>query len=190
MGRRSSITRLDPELKRTLDELLRDGRLTQRQITEHLNALLAERGAETRVSKSAVNRYAMRMESLGAKLRQQREIAEMWIGKLGAQPAGQVGHLLNEFVRGLAFDTAMSLSEGDEPVEPKLLKELSIAVERLERAASEGVRREAEIRKQLAAEAREQLDDLEAEGRRRALDPDEIIQRMRELYGIYEQDVA
>ncbi|WP_156182845.1 phage protein Gp27 family protein [Marinobacter subterrani] len=43
-------------------------------------------GHEERLSKSAVNRYAVRMNQVGEKLRQSREVAEMWIAKLGAQP--------------------------------------------------------------------------------------------------------
>ena len=104
------------------------------------------------------------MEQVGAKLRQSREIADMWVGKLGSQRSGQVGHLLNEMVRTLAFDAAMQLSEGDAPVEPKMLKDLSIAIERLERASSENVKREQEIRQKALADAAEKVTTVAKKG--------------------------
>jgi len=152
MGRRSSIEQLAPDVLKALQELLRDPRISQLEATERINAILAERGEE-KVSKSALNRYSQRMEQVGAKLRQGREIASMWIGQLGSEPAGQVGQLLNEIVRNLAFDTAMKLSEEDKPVAPKALKELALAVERLEKAASESDKRISEARKQALQEA-------------------------------------
>lgn len=154
MGRQpSTIDMLPEDIREKLQELLRDPRVTQLEATARINAILEEEGHPDRLSKSAVNRYALRMEQVGAKLRQSREIAQMWIGRLGAEPQGQVGHLLNEMVRGLAFDCAMSLSEGEEPVPPKMLRDLAMAVEKLEKAASENVKREEDIRKRALEEA-------------------------------------
>ena len=161
MPKRSTISTLPPDIKEALHELLLDPRVSQLEVTRQINALLEESGSEERVSKSAVNRYAVRMEEVGAKLRQSREIADMWIGKLGAQPQGQVGHLLNEIVRNLAFDTAMHLAEGEEPAHPKLIRELAMAIERLEKAASESVKREEDIRKQERERLAAELDSLE-----------------------------
>ena len=53
------------------------------------------------------------MEKIGARLQQSREIAKMWIGRLGAEPQGEVGKLLNEMVRGLAFDATVAMADGD-----------------------------------------------------------------------------
>ena len=161
MGRKqqSSIDRLPDDIREQFQELLRDPRVTQLDVVARINALLEEEGRPERLSKSAVNRYAVRMEEVGARMRQSREVADMWIGKLGAEPQGKVGKLLNEMVRTLAFETAMKLGEGEEPAEPKMLKDLSIAVERLEKAASENVKREEEIRKRALAEAAARVDE-------------------------------
>lgn len=159
MPRPSTIDKLSPEFRDALNELLRDPRVSQIEATDRINHMLAQADEAERVSKSAVNRYAVKMDKVGAKLRQSREIAEMWIGKLGSEPSGQVGHLLNEVVRNLAFDTAVRLSEDDEPVPPKLIRELSIAIERLEKASSENEKRTAEIRRQTAEEAAEKVSE-------------------------------
>lgn len=154
MGSPSSIERLPQDVLEKLQELLRDARVSQCEATVRINRILEEDGIPERVSKSAVNRYAMRMEEVGAKLRQSREIAKMWIGRLGAEPQGEVGKLLNEMVRALAFEVTMNMAEGGiEEVKPKMLRDMSIAIEKLEKAASENVKREEEIRKRAIEEA-------------------------------------
>ena len=162
MAQRSSIERLPDDIRDKLHELLRDPRVTQLEATKRINAILEEEGVPDRVSKSAVNRYAGKMEEVGAKLRQSREIAKMWIGKLGAAPQGEVGKLLNEMIRTLAFEMTLNLSEGTIEAEPKMLKDLAIAIERLERAATTNVKREQEIRaKEREAAKKDAVDTLE-----------------------------
>lgn len=150
----SSIDRLPEDIREKLHDLLRDPRVTQLEATARINAILEEGMHPERLSKSAVNRYALRMQEVGAKLRQSREIASMWIGKLGAEPQGEVGKLLNEMVRTLAFEVTMKLAEGDiDEVEPKMIKELATGIHRLEQAAEKNAKLEAEIRKQARDQA-------------------------------------
>lgn len=156
MGAQSSIAQLAPDLLELLQELLRDPRITQLDATRQINELLTRQG-EPPLSKSAVNRYSVKMDKIGAKLTQSRAIADMWIGKLGNEPQGQVGQLLNEVVRNLAFDTAIKLSESDEDiVEPRLIKDLAQAIRDLEKAASDNEKRVSDIRKQAREEAAKQ----------------------------------
>ncbi len=158
MARQSSIDTLPEPIRDALHALLRDPAINQLEATKRVNDLLEQEQSNVRVSKSAVNRYSQRMDQIGEKMRQSRQIAEMWIGKLGNQPQGQVGKLLNEFTRTMAFETALSMSEGDEPVPPKLLKELSLSIKHLEEAASVNEKREREIRRQMAEEAANAVD--------------------------------
>lgn len=148
----SSIKTLPPALLEQLQEWLRDPAITQLEATDRLNALLVELGEKPR-SKSAVNRYAMQMSEIGAKIRESREIADMWVGKLGNAPQGKVGALLNEIVRNLVFNTALKLNEEDAVIDPKALKELALAVEKLEHAASANEKRQREIEQAALAKA-------------------------------------
>lgn len=157
MPKPSTINRLPPDILEQLQALLRDPRVTQLEATHRINEILEQDGHPERVSKSAVNRYAVRMEEVGARLRQSREIASMWIGKLGATPQGEVGHLLNEIIRTLAFDAAMKLAEDEEPAPPEMLKDLSLTLARLERAAVWATEREDEIRRQEKERLAEEL---------------------------------
>ncbi|WP_286694989.1 DUF3486 family protein [Spongiibacter sp. UBA1325] len=157
-NRPSTIEQLPPDILQQLQALLRDPRVTQLAATHQINAILEAEGHQDRVSKSAVNRYAVRMEQVGERLRQSRQVSEMWINRLGAQPQGQLGNLVNEMLRTLSFELAdklmeSELSEESIPGVIDLLKDLSLTAMRLEKAASENVKREAEIRKAFAEEA-------------------------------------
>jgi len=158
-SQQSSIDLLPDDIRTKLQELLRDPRVTQLDATRRINEILEGEGHAERLSKSAVNRYFLKMEEVGKKLKQSREIAQMWIGRLGAEPQGEVGKLLNEMVRTLAFEATMNMAEGEEPVQPRMLKDLSIAIERLERAATTNIKREEEIRKRALEEAADVVEE-------------------------------
>ena len=182
----SSVDKLPSDVLERLQELLRDRRCTQLDITASINALLEERGEDQRVSKSAINRYHVRMAEVGDKLRQSREVAAMWIGKLGAAPQGQVGNLINEILRTLAFDVSLKLQNTDLTAEEMpgvigMLKELSLSVLRLEQAAGENVKREQEIKKQAAEELAAKVADEPGGG---PITPERLRQIIRESYGV------
>jgi len=153
MPRPSSIDLLPQPVKESLNEWLRDPATTQMEAVDRANLLLEQLGLEDRLTKSSVNRYAVKMASIGEKLRQSREISEMWIGKLGAAPQGAMGHMINELIRSMTFDVGVKLQEGDLKAEDlpgtiAMLKDLALTAARLEQASSANVKREAEIRKQ------------------------------------------
>jgi hypothetical protein len=163
MGRPSRIKQLPPDILEQLHALLRDPRVTQLEVVASINALLQERG-EAPVSKSALNRYKLRMDEAGAAMRDAREMAEIWIAKLGAAPQGQVGQLINEIIRVLALDVSLEIKrlvhggtvdEERLPEVVRMLKQLAEALEKLERAASDNERRAAQIREQARREAAE-----------------------------------
>ncbi len=167
MARQSTIAKLAPDVLAKLQALLRDPRISQLEVTAQVNDLLLSLG-ERPISKSAVNRYSIKMEKVGEKLRQSREISQMWIGKLGAAPQGNVGNLVNEILRTVAFDLSIKLQEIDDPdAMPgviKMLKELSLSVMRLEVASSENVKREKEIRNQERESAAETAASIARKG--------------------------
>lgn len=156
MGIKSTIKSLAPDILEQLQALLRDPRVTQLDATARINAILLEQGEEP-LSKSAVNRYSLSMDKVGQKLSQSRDVADMWIAKLGNQPAGKVGLLINEMVRTLAFDATLKLSDDEKPPEPKLIKELAMAVRYLEEANLINEKNAAQIRQKAREEAAVEL---------------------------------
>ena len=181
MARQSSIARLPADILEQLQELLRDPRVTQLEATAKINAILEAEGHEDRLSKSAVNRYAVKMEEVGKRIRESREVAGMFINRLGAEPQGKVGHLLNEMVRTLAFDAVLDFSEGDDKASPKMIKDLATAIHRLERAASENVKREEEIRKRVLADAAKAV---EKTAKQNGLSADSVQEIRKQILGV------
>lgn len=171
----SSVDLLPPGVRRQLQAMLDNPRITQLQAVEQVNAILAELRAQgdpevlhpacpDKVSKSAVNRYDLQMREVGERLRQSREVADRWINKLGAAPQGQVGNLINEILRTLSFDVTLfmqqgSLDEESAPAVVGMLKDLALTSMRLERAANLNVEREKEIRQQALEAAAEKVGD-------------------------------
>lgn len=145
-GRMSRIDRLDPAVKAQLDKMLR-GRVPQAEILERLSG---------HFSRSGLNRYATKMEAVGARIRETRSIAEAWIARLGDEPTGEVGQLAIEVLRTIAFDFVVRAAGGvDEEEEAPALDaeaigDLALAIQRLERAADLGRAREGKMRAALA----------------------------------------
>lgn len=189
MAQPSSIKRLPPDILEQLQELLRDPRVTQLDATHRINEILAADGHPERVTKSAVNRYDLQMREAGDKLRQSREVAAMWIGKLGAAPQGQTGLLVNEILRTLAFDLSLKLQDAElnEETIPGVIdqvKALALAVQRLEASSTLNVKRETEIRQQ----ERERLKEETLKAVDKAAGPgasaDQLKAAIREVYGV------
>ena len=155
MTKKSSIQKLPTEVRDFLNQLLRDNQHTQLDITDQINEQLSQLDLQP-VSKSAVNRYSMKMAEVGKKIQQTREISQMWIDKLGSSPGGQVGHLLNEIVRTMAFDMTTNLADGD--ITPELISQLALAVQRLEQASAESEKRERQIKEAVKKEAMQKVE--------------------------------
>ena len=86
-GRPSKVDMLPAELKAMLDKLLRESKHTQLDILEQINQHLAP---DEQLSRSGFNRYSTRMESVGAKLRETREIANVWMARFGDDQGSDV----------------------------------------------------------------------------------------------------
>lgn len=159
-GRRSKVDLLPSEIKELLNEMLRDGRLEQTEVLEIVNQKIDQAGLkkDAKLSRSGLNRYAARMEQIGSRIREMREISEVWVSKLGDAPTSEVGKLLQEAVRTLASETSFALMESGEPVEPKALNQLAMVAQRIEAAAMTSHKREKEIRAAFAQEAAEAVD--------------------------------
>ncbi|HFG1697249.1 TPA: DUF3486 family protein [Vibrio cholerae] len=166
-NRKSKVELLPEEIRNTLNVFIRSGNMTQKDILEAVNQMIDDAGLgdDAKLSRTGFNRYAKRMEEMGQRLRQSREVAEVWVSKLGEAPTSDVGKLLQEFVRTMAFDTSMKMmeqsdGENGEVISPKALGQLALVVQRIETAAMTSMKREKEIRAAFAAEAAEAVERI------------------------------
>jgi hypothetical protein len=157
MGQKSSIDKLPKKLRDKLLAMLNDPACTQAWIVEAING----EAGEPVLSKSGVNRYAMRMKKFAEKNRQAREVAEMYLEKCGADTRNKLGKVLNEQIRGVSFDLMWEIEEqqNDGNAKPEALTEilykLSRSLAELERAEKLNAERTAEIRKETLVQAAE-----------------------------------
>ncbi|TYB11834.1 DUF3486 family protein [Aggregatibacter actinomycetemcomitans] len=162
-GRASKVDLLPADIKTRLAMMLRDKMFSQAEILEEINDLIRDCGLpETALlSKTGLNRYASKMEKIGAKIRESREVAEVWTKQFGESKKSEsdLGKLLMETVKIIAFHKAMNLGEMDD-VDPKVINQLALVANRIEQAQSINEERERKIRKemaQLAAETAEKV---------------------------------
>ena len=178
-GKQSKIDQLPQDIRERLNELLRGG-MSQKHILQEVNALCEAEGVE-QLSKSGVSRYATRMEEVGARLRESREVAEVWVSRLGKAPTSDTGKLVQEFVRTLAFDLTLDAVQSGKPVEPKALNQMALAMQRIEQAANSSLKREKEIRQAFAEEAASKAEEALVN---RGLTSDTITDIKKEILGI------
>ena len=146
---RSSIERLSPELRSRLHELLARADVTQQEITEALNAAGAD------VSKSAVNRYAVRFRKWADRNRQAREAVEAFLEGAGPDAQNRMGEAVLQMLRSVSVDLMAAMQDMDPEESPetvervaKLVGQIARAVRDMESAASAN----AERRRKLQAE--------------------------------------
>lgn len=191
MARRytSAVKRLPPEIRERLDEWIRDEAVTQVEATERVNELLAELYPDhPPLSRQAVNRYDLSMREIGEKMRQAREISEVWIARLGSEPGGRMGHMIAEMIRTMVFEVMQKLQEGEldadsMPGVVSQLKSLALVAQRVERASQVSEKREREIRERAAVEAAEKA---EQSGRAQGLSSDTVARIKRQILGVAE----
>lgn len=142
MGRPSTMTRLPPEILEEIGRMVREGGHTLDEILAHLRTL------GSGVSRSALGRWRKGIDERLAAAREAREVAGVWIEKLGSDPQGDVGRLLLEMLRTVAYQTIGSMEE----TKPSDVATLARAVRDLATADKSVVDREIALKKRLAAE--------------------------------------
>jgi hypothetical protein len=107
-----------------------------------------------KVKRSPLGRYKRDFDELGKKMREAREVAAVWAEKLGSEPQGDIGKVVMELLRTIAFDATLDLHENSiDGVNPKDLNALALAVHRLETAGRHSLEREKAQRKAALDEA-------------------------------------
>ncbi len=102
-NRKSKVNLLPEEIRQTLNAFIRSGDMTQKDIRTEINKMIDEAGLpeDAKLSRTGFNRYAKRMEEIGQKIKEAREVAEVWAAKLGEAPTSELGKLLQDSVRTL-----------------------------------------------------------------------------------------
>ncbi|MGR6833598.1 DUF3486 family protein [Aliivibrio wodanis] len=186
-NRKSKISLLPEEIKQQLNVLIRSGNMMQKDILAAVHEMIDEAGLgeEAKPSRTSFNRYAKRMENMGARIRQAREVAEVWTAKLGDAPTSELGKLLQEFVRTMAFETSSHMmeqsEEKQEPIPPKALAQLALVIQRIEQSSMVSHKVEQEVRKAYAKEMESKVDKV---AKASGWTADTVAEIKQEFFGI------
>lgn len=157
MPPRSNVDKLPQELRVKLHELLQDPNITRQAVADIINS---EAGVEL-VSTSGVNRYAAKMSRFADKNRQARQVADAYLERVGGDTRNQLGKVVNEQIRLMAFDLITEVEElkeaGSKDISHEVIIDLIFKVSKglkeLEQAEKLNAERSQEIRKSALADA-------------------------------------
>jgi len=155
MARKSSIHDLDDVIISEVDKAITEGRATIDEIVE----LIQDMGGEA--SRSAVGRYRKNAVDQMRKWQEAREVSKTWIDRLEQDPSGDVGRLISEMLKTVAFQTVGTMVDGENVdadqimLLAKALKDMAGA----DKLSSERINR---IRKEVAAEAAKVVEEATA----------------------------
>lgn len=186
MARKSSVTRLSPELRKQIDKALVDGRMTLDELHEFVTGKCEAAGADA-PSRTALWRYSTNFSAAAQVMREGREMAVALAQELGAGSVeGEQGRLLVEMLRGLLFralqdrtsspDAKIDAAEIDKIA--RSLKNLSQAMS-LEADFARRIREEA--RRETQAQIRDKIKELGSAAELKNLSDEELAQKLAEL---------
>ncbi|PMN90430.1 DUF3486 family protein [Enterovibrio norvegicus] len=154
-NRISKIDQLPDDIKTQLNILLREGKMPQTAIREQINALIDEFDLpeDQKISRNGLSRYSQSFHKGMARYHQAQQLTQQWVKQFGETPQTDIARSLIEIGKSQIFDIQMKALEENEPLDPKTLSVLSLAIKRLQEAQSGSVKLEKEIRKQAMEEA-------------------------------------
>ncbi|EHK5439438.1 DUF3486 family protein [Aeromonas hydrophila] len=155
---KSKIQQLPADIRSQLAAMLRSGDMSQKAILEEVNQLILEAGLppEEQISRTGLNRYSKQVEAAGSRIAKAREMAEVLTSKLGDAPTSQIGNLMAENMKTMAWETSMALMEATEDgemIDIKQFNQLALAYQRISQSSILNQKLEKEIRAAFAAEA-------------------------------------
>ena len=173
MGRKSSIDRLDPAVRESVDRALARG-ATLDQVVEILDGLGAD------VSRSAVGRYSQRYRDMAEQQRNVMAVAKAFGEDFGAAD-NAAGKMLIQLINSIAIRAMVPLASGDDvDINPQDIHFLARSAKDLLSAAKIDADRDEKIRveerRKVEAAMRKKLDEA---GKQGEIDPQALIRAKR-----------
>lgn len=176
MPRRSRVEQLDPRIREQVDRLVRAGR-TIDEITGHLEQLAGEAAP----SRSSVGRYVRNTREQMARYREAQELAKVWVGRIEEEPEGDVGRLLSEMLRTVAFQQLAASGDEGAELNTKEVAMLAGAIRDLSNADKTRADMALRIRKEVAKEAADAAARVATKG---GLSGEAVQEIRREILGV------
>ena len=159
MGRKSSVSRMEPAARKHLEKLLREDRLT----LDELLAEMREKFPAADVSRSGIHRYKASFGELVGRMREIETAAGALVDELGDGVGDKAGSLLAQAVTTLATNAALN-AHSAEKVSIKEVSELARAARAAMQARTMSIKEreaiEEHARRKLLAEQQANLQKI------------------------------
>lgn len=163
MGRKSSVSRLEPAARKHLEKLLREDRLT----LDELLTEMRERFPAAEISRSGIHRYRVGFDEMVGRMREIEVAAGALVDELGDGVGDKAGALLAQAVTTLATNAALD-AHSAEKVSIKEVSELARAARAAMQARTMSIKEreaiEAAACRRLLEEQRQKLDAMGSKG--------------------------
>lgn len=185
MGRKSTISRLAPGVRKYVEKLLREDRLTLDEMIADLQAkypLLADSGVLP--SRSAMQRYGAGFAEFIARQREIRTMADTFVGEFGDDMGDKTGELLAQMVTTVCTHATAGAQQRDDLTIKEvgdLARAARAAMETRTLSLRERVALKEATRKELLEEQRAKLTDL---GKTGAITPDVLALVIKAAYDL------
>ncbi|MEO6917575.1 MAG: phage protein Gp27 family protein [Collimonas sp.] len=181
MGGKSNITRLEPEVRKYLEKLLRENRLTLDEMVSDVRAKFPDQDAPSR---SSLHRYRSGFDEMVCRMREIETAAGALVDELGDGVGDKAGALLAQAVTTLATNAALNAHD-DDKITIKEVGELARAARAAMQARTMSIKERETIEGAARAKLlREQEAKLDTMGKTGALAPDTLKRIRAEIYGI------
>jgi hypothetical protein len=153
MAPRSSIAKKPREVREVIIRMWQEG-CTLDEITARMEEM-----GHNDISRSAIGRFLASENEAGKALARQRLIADMLVSQFKDRPADQVAVANIDMMQTVLARFLMpQLSESSEPIEPKDAMMISIALEKMAKAAKTNQEIEAALRRAIEAEFKQKAE--------------------------------
>ena len=161
--KRSKALRLPRDLREEIERMWREGRFTLDDLMEFVRSKGADAGSTPEgISRSGLHRYLRNFEQTAKRLREAQEVAGAVVGKLIDEPRGDVGRLLQELLKTIAFQQLSGIEEAGAEVKPADLMFLAKALQSVESAGKVSAEREQKIRAMVREQLERKVDEMKA----------------------------
>ncbi len=155
-GKLSSLDVLPDDIQNYAKAQLEARKLTQIEIRDNVNAMLADRGIEATISRSAFNRFSQREQESFDRIRESMELADAWNEVFTGDSD------LTKATRNILSSLAVKIAAGANPTDEStltMMKDLSLVIKRVEATEDSVIKREREAKKEMAALAAQEVEE-------------------------------
>src|SRR5690625_237082 len=121
MGRKSTVDKLDPAVRKHIERRLRENRLTLDELIEDLQGTFP---SAEHPSRSALGRYRQNFEVMMQSMREQETMARILVEELGENPDDKAGGLMVQSLTTLV-NRAVFQAQSDDDVDIEEVRKLA-----------------------------------------------------------------